>query len=74
MVVHSDFAQSRKNRVVIDFVTELIRASQAERASVAGLKQQQTDYAGMTRTAPSITPIPAALPTATTSIRFERHR
>jgi len=34
MVVHSDLAQSRKIRVVIDFVTELIRASQAELASV----------------------------------------
>ncbi|MET3661366.1 LysR family transcriptional regulator [Aquamicrobium ahrensii] len=34
MAVHSDLAQSRRVRVVIDFLTELIRASQAELALV----------------------------------------
>ncbi len=74
MAVHSDLAQSRKIRVVIDFVTELIRASQAELTSVVGLEQQQTDYAGMTCTAPFIIPIPAAAPIATIPIRPERCR
>lgn len=36
MAVHSDLAQSRRVRVVIDFLTELIHTSQAELASVGG--------------------------------------